>query len=137
MTDIKTKPTDEKVEAFLNRIADDERRADCFAVLALMQRATRAKPKMWGPAIVGFGDYRYKYDSGREGDWFLTGFSPRKQDLTLYLMGGLDRHTARLERLGKHKRGKSCLYIKRLRDVDVEVLREMLAATVEALKGKA
>ncbi|MGH9649025.1 MAG: hypothetical protein ACRD3I_01000, partial [Terriglobales bacterium] len=92
MAELKTKPTQASVKSFLNSIADDQRRKDCQSVLKMMQDATGAKPQMWGPSIVGFGSYHYKSESGREGDWFLTGFSPRKQALTLYIMGGFGRH---------------------------------------------
>lgn len=123
---LKTKPTGNSVAAFLNAIPDEARREDCETVLKLMKRATKAEPKMWGPGIVGFGSYHYKYDSGREGDFLVTGFSPRKQNLTLYLMGGFERHDALMRKLGKFKTAKSCLYIKRLADVDVKVLRELI-----------
>lgn len=135
MAEIKTKPTTGDVGAFIDAIADPVRREDCRTVLGLMKQVTRADPKMWGPGIVGFGSYRYKYDSGREGDWFVAGFSPRKTDLTLYLMGGLDRYAPLLKKLGKHKTGKSCLYIKRLADVDVNVLRDMVAECVAHTSG--
>ena len=118
MAENKTRKTKASVTEFINGIADQSRRKDCRAVLKLMKVATGAPARMWGPSIVGFGDWRYKYDSGREGDWFLAGFSPRKDSLTLYLMPSLHAHAARLKKLGKHKTGKSCLYIKRLSDVD-------------------
>lgn len=101
-----------------------------------MKRLTRAEPRMWGPSIVGFGDWHYVSESGREGDWFVAGFSPRKQDLTLYLMGGLDRHADHLTRLGKHKRGKGCLYLKRLADVELTVLETMIRDCVKYMKTK-
>jgi hypothetical protein len=94
----------------------------------VMKQATRAKPEMWGPSIVGFGSYRYPYGSGREGEWFLTGFSPRKQNLTLYIMPGFDRYRSLMDRLGRHTTGKSCLYVKRLSDLDLDVLKELVAA---------
>lgn len=117
--------------AFLGRIADPARRKDCQAVLAIMKRVTKAKPKMWGTSIVGFGDYHFKYESGREGDWFLTGFSPRKQDLTLYVMGGFGPHAALLRKLGKYKTGGGCLYLKRLAAIDIGVLQKLIAAGVK------
>lgn len=135
MAELKTKPTEASVEGFLAGVTDDERRADCQALVKLMQRATRAKPRMWGPSIVGFGSYRYKYDSGREGEWFLAGFSPRKSDLTLYIMSGLGPHAGLLRKLGKHKTGKSCLYLKRLADVDLDVLRELVLRGMKAPMG--
>ena len=126
MAELKTKPTNEDVHAFINSIADEQRRQDSQAILALMQEAAGAEPQMWGDSIVGFGHYHYKYASGREGDWFLTGFAPRKQNLTLYIMAGFEQYNTLLARLGKHKTGKSCLYLKRLADVDRDILRELV-----------
>jgi hypothetical protein len=100
-----------------------------------MKAAVGAAPRMWGSSIVGFGEYRYKYASGRENDWFLVGFSPRKQDLTIYIMGGFDRYEALMSRLGKYKAGGSCLYIKRLADIDAAVLEELVSASVKHLKA--
>jgi len=134
MAENKTQKTRASVAAFINSIADETRRKDCRTVLKLMKAATGAPPRMWGPSIVGFGDLRYKYDSGREGDWFLTGFSPRKDSLTLYLVPGLQAHGARLRVLGKHKTGKSCLYIKQLSDVDPTVLTQLIADGVKAAR---
>jgi hypothetical protein len=134
MGELKTKPRKASVKAFLSRIADETRRQDCETVSALMKRATKAEPRMWGAAIVGFGDFHYKYSSGREGDWFVTGFSPRRQYLALYLMAGIDRYTALLARLGKHTRGKGCLYLKNLSDVDLRVLKELIESSVKDLK---
>lgn len=137
MAELKTKPRTASVAAFLGRIADKERRADCTTVAAMMEQFTKAKPRMWGTSIVGFGDWHYvSPTSGREGDWFVAGFSPRKQDLTLYLMGGLEIHTAHLAKLGKYKRGKGCLYLKRLADVDVAVLKAMIRDCVKHMKAK-
>jgi hypothetical protein len=135
MAQLKTKPTRGSVDAFLDRIADHTRRQDSLAVLKLMKRVTRAEPKMWGSSIVGFGEVHYKYPSGREGDWFLAGFSPRKQDLTVYLVAGVHRSGALLRKLGRHKTGKSCLYIKRLADVDLDVLRQLVEESVESMKA--
>ena len=123
--------TNASVTAFLKSIADDDRRKDCQTLVRIMKRAVGAEPKMWGSSIVGFGHYHYKYASGRENDWFLAGFSPRKQDLTLYIMAGFDRYDALMTKLGKHKTGKSCLYLKRLADVDVAVLEELISASVK------
>ncbi len=134
MAELKTKRTDASVDAFLKRVPDADRREDCFTLLRLMKQVTKVEPKMWGPSIVGFGCYHYTYASGREGDWPLTGFSPRKQDLTLYLMGGLDGYGPLLGRLGKHKTGKVCLYIRRLADVDLSVLKSLVAASVKHMK---
>ena len=122
MAELKTRPTSASVAAFLKTVADDERRKDCQTLVKLMKQATGAPAKMWGPSIVGFGTYRYVYASGRQGDWPLVGFSPRKQDLTLYIMAGFARYAALMKQLGKHKSGKSCLYLKRLGDVDMAVL---------------
>ena len=134
MAEAKTKPTNESVNEFLNKISDEERRADCFAVAKLMEEITGEKPKMWGPSIVGFGSYHYKYESGREGDWPITGFSPRKKDLTLYLMMGFEKHGELMEKLGKHSVGKSCLYINRLSDIDAPTLRKLIKQSVKDLK---
>ncbi len=130
MAEMKTKRNDQSVEAFLNGIADEKMRQDCFTVLNLMKQVTGAEPKMWGPSIVGFGDYHYKYESGREGDWFLTGFSPRKQNLTLYIMPGFARYDEIMKKLGKHKTGKSCLYIKKIDDIDLSALEELVKQSV-------
>jgi uncharacterized protein DUF1801 len=134
MAELKTKKTKASVPAFLAGL-DPEVRKDCRTLVGLMESATGAKAKMWGSSIVGFGDYRYKYASGREGDWFVMGFAPRKGALTLYLMGGLDRLAKDLAKLGKHKRGGGCLYVKNLDDLDPGVLRGMLK-TVAARSRK-
>jgi hypothetical protein len=133
MAELKTKLTDESVAAFLAKVEDPSRRADCEAVLAMMQQATACEPRMWGASIVGFGKYKYTYATGRSGEWMITGFSPRKNDLTLYIMPGFTRYDALMARLGKHKTGKSCLYLKRLADVDTAVLQELIAASVKAM----
>lgn len=135
MAEMKTKPTNESVKDFLNKISDEERRADCFQVAKIMEEVTGEKPKMWGPSIVGFGSYHYKYDSGREGDWPVTGFSPRKKDLTLYLMMGYEKHTELMEKLGKHSGRKSCLYIKRLSDIHIPTLKKLIKVSVKELKA--
>lgn len=134
MGELKTQPTAASVDAFLSEVADEARRQDCLTLLGLMKRVTGLQPQMWGDRIVGFGSYHYKYASGHEGDWFRVGFAPRKQDLTLYIMPGLDRHQSLLARLGKHKTGKSCLYIKRLSDVDLTALEQFVAASVARMK---
>lgn len=126
MSEPKTKPTGTSVEEFLDAVADEQRRADCKALDRLMKKATRFEPRMWGSSIVGYGQYHYRGKSGREGEWPLTGFSPRKQALTIYLMSGLDNHEALLAKLGKFTRGKGCLYIKRLADVDASVLEQLI-----------
>jgi hypothetical protein len=134
MAELKTKPTQASVKEFLNQISDKERREDCFAITKMMEEVTGDKPKMWGPSIVGFGTYHYKYASGREGDWPVTGFSPRKKDLTLYIMMGFEKHPELMEQLGKHSVGKSCLYIKRLSDVHLPTLKKLIKASVKDLK---
>jgi len=130
MAELKTKQNDQSVEKFLKSIADKSTREDCLAILQLMKQATKAEPKMWGASIIGFGTYHYKYESGREGDWFLTGFSPRKQNLTLYIMPGFARYEELMQKLGKYKIGKSCLYIKRLGDIDMAVLKQLVRQSV-------
>jgi hypothetical protein len=134
MAELKTKRTNAGVADFLKSIADEERRRDCETLVRLMKKVTKAPAKMWGPSIVGFGAYHYKYASGREGDWFLAGFSPRKQDLTLYVMAGNASFPELLARLGKHKTGSSCLYVKRLSDVDLAVLEKLVAGSVRQVK---
>jgi|ERR1700752_4419599 len=135
MAEAKTKPTNESVKDFLNRIPEADRREDCFAIAKIMEEITGDKPKMWGPSIVGFGTYHYKYASGREGDWPVTGFSPRKKDLTLYIMMGFAKHDEMMKKLGKHSVGKSCLYIKRLSDIDVPTLKKLIKTSVQELKA--
>ena len=134
MAEQKTKPTNQSVKEFLNKIPEPERRADCFAVAKIMEEITGEKPTMWGPSIVGFGSYRYKYASGREGDWPMTGFSPRKKDLTLYIMMGFERHPDLMEKLGQHSHSKSCLYIKRLSDVHIPTLKKLIKIGLKELK---
>ena len=134
MAQNKTVPTGASVDHFVGSIEDDERRRDCLTIVALMREVTGDEPRMWGPSIIGFGDLRYRGASG-ETAWFKAGFSPRKRELVLYLMGGFARFDALMTTLGKHKTGKSCLYIKRLRDVDQNVLRELVeASTARALE---
>lgn len=130
MAELKTKVNKASAEKFIKDIRDERTREDCRRIVEIMQKATKAEPKMWGTSIVGFGSYHYKYASGREGDWFLVGFSPRKQNLTLYIMSGFEGYDSLLKKLGKHSTGKSCLYIKRLEDVDLKVLEELVAKSV-------
>lgn len=129
MAELKTKPNDASVEEFLNRIEDETRRKDCRTIMEMMRQVTGENPRMWGDAVVGFGNYHYKYATGHEGDIFRVGFSPRKQNLTLYLNYG--DYTDLLQRLGKHKTGKGCLYIKRLDDVNLDALREIISRAAE------
>ena len=134
MAELKTKPTEASVREFLNQVPDEERRNDCFTIAKLMEEATGAKPKMWGASIVGFGTFHYKYASGREGDWLVTGFSPRKNDLTLYMMMGFEQHRDLMAKLGKHKTGKSCLYIKRLDDIHLPTLKKLIKQSIKQLR---
>ena len=134
MAELKTKKTEASVDDFIAGIADDQRRQDCKALLAIMKRVTKAPPKMWGASMVGFGSYHYTYASGREGDWFLAGFSPRKQDLTVYVLAGFEDYPELMAKLGKYKTGKSCLYLKRLSDVDAAVLEKLIAVSVKDMK---
>jgi hypothetical protein len=136
MAEQKTKPTEVTASDFLDRIPAEKVRDDCYALIGLMKKITGAEPKMWGPSIVGFGKYHYKYDRGHEGYSCLTGFSPRKQNITLYVMPGFSGHPELLEKLGKHKSGKGCLYIKRLEDVNVNVLEELVRHSVDYLKSR-
>ena len=135
MAELKTKQTDASVKDFLNQISDKQRRDDCFTIAKIMEEATGAKPKMWGSSIVGFGSYRYTYASGRGGDWMMTGFSPRKNDLTVYLMTGTQKHQELMAQLGKYKTSKgSCLYIKRLDDVHLPTLKKLIKESVKQLR---
>jgi len=136
MAELKTKETDASVEAFLGGIEHERKRTDAQTVCAQMSEVTDGPPKMWGKSIVGFGSYKYKYESGRTGEWMLVGFSPRKTSLTLYIMSGFGEYDALMARLGKHKTGKSCLYINKLADVDTAVLRELVEKSVAHMKAK-
>lgn len=133
MAELKTRKTGGSVEDFLNALENEKKRADSWKILELIEAVTGEEPKMWGPSIVGFGSYSYRYESGRTGDWFLAGFSPRKQNLTLYIMAGFEGYEQILERLGKFKTGKSCLYIKHYEDVDEDALKELVQASTEHL----
>lgn len=134
MAENKTKPTKKSVTAFMKDIQDEQMRRDARKVAAMMREATGARAKMWGASIVGFGEYHYKYDSGREGDFMITGFSPRKQALTLYVIPGFRHFEALMGKLGKYKTGKSCLYIRRLSDVDEQVLKRLITASVKYMR---
>lgn len=133
MAENKTKKTALSVEDFLGTL-DDGRRTECEQIVKLMSSVTKQEPKMWGASIVGFGDYHYKYASGREGDWFLCGFSPRKANLTLYVMSGFDQFDDLMSKLGKYTTGSSCLYVKRLSDIDLKVLKTLLTESVKHVK---
>ena len=134
MAELKTKKTDASVEDFLNTIKDEQTRQDCFEIAKMMKQVTRSEPKMWGASIVGFGSRRLKYASGRELDWMVTGFSPRKANITLYVLGGSEKQAALLNKLGKYTTGKGCLYIKKLKDVDTKVLKELVNESVKKMK---
>lgn len=136
MSENKTRKNDASAEDFIASIANPQRRSDAEVLLELFRLETGEQPRMWGDSIVGFGDYHYIYDSGREGDWFLTGFSPRKQNLSLYIMPGADRFQDELNALGKHKLGKSCLYINQLRDVNLDVLRMLISKAVHYMRER-
>lgn len=136
MAEPKTKKNDASVENFLNSVANQTRREDSLSLLGLMRDVTGEEAKMWGSSIVGFGSYHYVYQSGREGDWMLTGFSPRKQNLAIYIMAGFSDYGPLLEKLGKHKTGKSCLYVNKLADVDINVLRELVRRGARSMRKK-
>ena len=133
MAELKTKKTELSVDKFISTIKDKDKQKDCKAIIDMMQKATKAKPKMWGTAIIGFGETVLKYDSGRELDWFKIGFSPRKANFALYVGAGEPQQKGNLTKLGKHKTGKGCLYINKLEDVDVKVLKSIIDTK---LKGK-
>jgi hypothetical protein len=133
MAENKTQPNSKSVQEFLDGIGDPVKQNDSRTLVRMMKKVTGSDPVMWGDSIVGFGDYHYKYASGREGDWFQVGFSPRKQSLTIYVMGYLEQYGTILENLGKYKHGKGCLYINRLEDVDMEVLRNLIETSIHQL----
>ena len=137
MTEIKTKPTSASVEAFINTVKDEQKRKDSFVLLEMMKKASGEEPKMWGNSLIGFGKKRYKSPAtGREVDWLLMGFSPRKANLSLYLMMDIKKEAATLRKLGKHKTGVGCLYINKLEDVDLKVLKGMIEASLNHGKSK-
>jgi hypothetical protein len=136
MPENKTKPNEQGVAQFLAAIPDEQRRQDCQTLVALMSKAAKAEPRLWGSNIVGFGQYHYVYESGREGDMMLVGFSPRKPALVLYGMGGVDQREALLEKLGKYKTGKGCLYIKKLEDVHLPTLKKLIEQSAKQAKKK-
>jgi hypothetical protein len=136
MAEFKTKPTDDNVSDLLNSITAEKKRKDAFTLLEVFKEVTGELPVMWGTSIIGFGTYHYKYASGREGDWMITGFSPRKQNLTLYLMCDLKQMNTHLDQIGKYKMGKSCLYINKLEDIDMDVLKNLIRDSVKFVKEK-
>ncbi|HVF96509.1 MAG TPA: DUF1801 domain-containing protein [Flavisolibacter sp.] len=132
LAEIKTKPTSDSVEGFIDSIKDEQKRKDSHVILKMMERATREKPKMWGSSMIGFGDVRYKSPkTGREVDWFKMGFSPRKANLSLHIGLGVQQYADALKNLGKHKTGVGCLYINQLSDVDIKVLEKLIAAAAK------
>ncbi len=136
MAENKTKPTPQKVSEFIAGIEDKVKRDDCRELMKLMSEITGKRAKMWGPSIVGYGNYHYKYESGREGDFFLTGFSPRKQALSIYIVSGFETNPELMDKLGKYKTGKSCLYVKKLDDVDRVVLAQLVKESVAYMREK-
>jgi len=136
VAELKTKPTNASVKDFINEIPDEQTRADCFAVAEMMQKITGEKPTMWGTSIVGFGSINYKNTSGKGVDWPIVGFSPRKQNLTLYVMSGFEAYDELMTKLGKHSTGRACLYIKRLSDVHVPTLKKIITQSVKYIKNK-
>jgi hypothetical protein len=134
MSENKTIPNNKDLFEFLNEIEGDLKKSDCKAIYEMMKDIMKCDGVMWGESIIGFGQYHYKYDSGREGDYFLTGFSPRKNDITIYIMDGFSNHKNSLEKLGKHKSSVSCLYIKKLEDINLDVLRDIIQSSTERMK---
>ena len=137
MAELKTKETGASVQDFVNALPNDQTIRDCYEIIEIMKAATKKEPRMWGSSIIGFGSIQLKYASGRELDWMIMGFSPRKQNLTLYLpVGSLEFYEKLLPKLGKYKRGKGCLYIKTMKDIDTQVLRELVDRCVACLPGQ-
>ena len=136
MAELKTKVNNSSVVEFINTISDGKKKDLSFKILELMKKITKEEPKMWGSSIVGFGKYHYKYESGREGNWFLIGFSPRKQNFVIYLMSGISKYEDLMNKLGKYKTGKGCLYIKKEEDIDFKVLTEIIKKSTNYLKSK-
>ena len=136
MSELKTKQNEASVEEFLDSVEHAQKKADAFEILSMMKEITKEEPKMWGGSIVGFGTYHYVYESGREGDWMRIAFSPRKQNLTLYLMTGANKEEEILSRIGKYKTGKSCFYINKLADVDKNVLKELMQTSWDKMNEK-
>ncbi len=135
MAELKTKPTDSSVEEFIDSVESETKRDDCRELLKIIGKVTGEKPVMWGTSIVGFGNYHYKYKTGREGDWFLAGFSPRKQSMTVYMMGGFEGKEELLDKLGKHKMSVGCLYVNKLADIDLKILEKLIKNSVNILKN--
>ena len=136
MAELKTKPTNVDVNDFIDTVENEGRRDDCRALVKMMKKATKAEPTMWGNGMIGFGRYRYQYASGHGGEWPIIALAPRKNELTLYMMAGLEQHEELMGRLGKHKAGKSCLHVKKLEQLDLDVLKELIDISVAALADK-
>lgn len=134
MTENKTKPENASAAAFIKNVEDPQKRKDCQELMKIMHRITGKPSKMWGSSMVGYGTYHYKYDSGREGDYFVVRFSPRKQNVTIYVMPGFDRYSALMKKLGKYKLGRSCLYVKKLNDINRNILETLLARSVKDMR---
>ena len=134
MSELKTRPGDGDIERFLASVPSDKRRDDCRVVMDIMAKSTGAPPVLWGPSIIGFGTHHYVYASGREGDWMLTGLSPRKQSLVVYIMTGFPRHEDLMAKLGKYKTGKSCLYINKLEDIHLPTFKKLIKQSVTHMK---
>ena len=130
MTELKTKQNESSVNDFIEKIEDPEKKKASKQIMKILETISKNKAKMWGDSIIGFGKYHYKYKSGREGDWMRIGFSPRKQNLTLYIMDGFEKYSELMEKLGKFKTGKSCLYIKKMQDIDINILKELVAESL-------
>lgn len=136
MATLKTQPNSSSIDEFINGIEEQQKKEDSFTLLKLFEEWTHQSPKMWRDSIIGYGSYHYLYDSGREGDWFLTGFSPRKRNLSLYIMPGFERYDNLMEKLGKYRTVKSCLYVRRLADINLNVLQELISQSVQYLQYK-
>lgn len=136
MAALKTKATKVRVDKFIKSVPDKQKQEDSYKLIDMMKKITKAEPVMWGPSIIGFGKYHYKYESGHEGDICITGFSPRKAAISIYVMCGLERNRELLKKLGKHKAAKACLYVKRLEDIDMKVLKELVVESVKYVKTK-
>ena len=134
MAELKTKENDQDVMAFIESLENQSRKNDCLTLLPIMEEITGEKAKMWGGSIIGFGNYHYKYKSGREGDWMVTGFSPRKANFTIYIMPGFSKYQKILDKLGKHKTSVSCLYVKKLEDIDLKLLKKLIDESVKDMK---
>ncbi len=136
MAETKTKPTAVSVKDFISTVPDEQKRKDSLVLIDMMSKITKEEPKMWGPSIIGFGSYHYKYESGHEGDMCITGFSPRKAAISVYILMGFNKSSELMKKLGKYKMGKSCLYVKKLTDIDTKVLEELIEESVKYIKNK-